>query len=354
MLAAMPVSPTAAGFRATFRYPSVTLAEIAWRWAVGGTASALLIFCLLEYMDTLPVTRGDLLFLRTRHPYLVGQAIAHIFRGSFIRVALALVVAGLLLTLLWMVASAIGRIATVRVLLDHFRGQGRPASDSAARGEGDVASNVSTDRFQAGALFRLNFLRAAAGLAAGLAIFGAAILAGFTSPPSDPAPGLVVVLFLFLAGLVWLAWMVVNWMLSLAGFFAVRDGAGAMDAISAAVTFGRERAAAVFTVSAWTGLAHMIVFVVTATVVFLPLGFAGMVPWRVIVLVTIFITLVYFAVVDWLYMARLAGYVCIAETPEARIQPPPRTPIPPAPPVQTTIDREELILSDLPNLIVET
>jgi hypothetical protein len=57
-------------------------------------------------------------------------------------------------------------------------------------------------------------------------------------------------------------------------------------------------------------------------------------------------------------MARLAGYVCIAETPEALLKPlPPAPPVlPPAagPPIQTTIDRDEPILSDVPNLAVET
>ena len=67
----------------------------------------------------------------------------------------------------------------------------------------------------------------------------------------------------------------------------------------------------------------------------------------------ILITLAYFAVADWLYMARLAGYVCIAEMPQAMFAPIP-PPVPPTPvPVQTTIDRDELILSDLPNLATE-
>jgi hypothetical protein len=68
------------------------------------------------------------------------------------------------------------------------------------------------------------------------------------------------------------------------------------------------------------------------------------------------VTLAYFVVADWLYMARLAGYVCIAETPEALLKPlPPAPPMPkPGPPLQTTIDRDELILSDLPSLSVET
>jgi hypothetical protein len=66
----------------------------------------------------------------------------------------------------------------------------------------------------------------------------------------------------------------------------------------------------------------------------------------------ILITLVYFAVADWIYTARLAGYICIVEMPEALLAPPLpplSTPPAPAPPViLTTIDRDEPILSDIP------
>ena len=69
-------------------------------------------------------------------------------------------------------------------------------------------------------------------------------------------------------------------------------------------------------------------------------------------------TVVYFAVADWFYMARLAGYVCVAEMPEALLAPLPPAPQPAPPcgaepdvpghPIQTTIDRDESILSDVP------
>jgi len=86
-----------------------------------------------------------------------------------------------------------------------------------------------------------------------------------------------------------------------------------------------------------------------------PLGFAPVLPWRLVALAVILVTLAYFVVADWLYMARLAGYVCIAETPEILLKPPLLPPVTtPGPPLQTTIDRDELILSDLPNLVVET
>jgi hypothetical protein len=128
-------------------------------------------------------------------------------------------------------------------------------------------------------------------------------------------------------------------------------------AISAAVAFCRERTGPVFAVSTWTGLAHLVALVGATTVVSMPLGFAGVVPWRLVVAVMILVTVAYFALADWLYMARLAGYVCIAETPQALLSPAPVPPSPqpkPAPPVETTIDRDEPILSDLPNLAVET
>lgn len=355
----MSISPTAEGFRAAFRRPSLTLGEITWRWATGATAAALFFFGLFEYLNTLPVTSGEMLFLRTRQPYLVAQAIGHIFRGSLGRAVMAGLLAALMLGLLWIVAASLGRMVTVRSLLDYFASRrdaaGCVSSGSVEVGKRDVASNVSTNSFQA--LTRLNFLRAAVAMAAVFGFVGAAILAGFASPASDPNPGLAFVLFLPLAGLICLAWGTLNWLLSLAGLFAVRDGEDAVGAIFAAVGFCRERTGAVFAVSTVTGLAHLVAFVGATTVVSMPLGFAGVLPWRLVVLVVILVTLAYFVLADWLYMARLAGYVCITETPEALLKPPPM-PLPvwppggmqatPAPPVQTTIDRDEVILSDVP------
>ena len=358
----MAISPTAEGFRAAFRRPSLTLAEIMWRWTAGATAAALFVFGLFEYLDTLPVTNGELLFLRTRHPYLVGEAIAHILRGSLNRAVMAGLLAALMLAVLWIVAASVGRIATVRALLDYFRRDGNVATGVVPNdGEGDVASNVSKNGVRASlpALLRLNFLRAAVALAAVFGFVGAAILAGFASPDANPRPGLAFLLFLPLAGLICWVWWALNWLLSLADMFAVRDAEDAVGAIASAVGFCRERTGAVFAVSTWTGLAHLVAFVGATTVASMPLGFAGVVPWRLVVAGMILVTLAYFAFADWLYMARLAGYVCIAEIPQALLAPLPSAPrpVPPpvsAPPVQTTIDRDEPILSDLPNLAVET
>jgi len=348
----MPISPTVEGFRTAFRRPSLTLGEIAWRWTVGATAVALFSFGLFEYLDTLPVTNGELLFLRTRHPYLVAEALAHIFRGSLSRAVMAGLLAAMMLGLLWIVTASLGRIATVRALVDYFR---KGAEDGAS------ATKLSASQTSVGspfhALARLNLLRLTVGVAAVFGFVGASILAGFASPDTDPHPGLAFLLFVPLAALVWLAAVALNWMLSLAGLFAVRNGGDAVGAISAAVSFCRDRTGAVAVVSTWTGLAHLTAFVGATTVVSMPLGLMGVLPWRLVLLSVILVTLIYFALGDWLYMARLAGYVCIAEAPL------PLAPLPaqhsgmqiaPAVPIQTTIDRDELILSDRPDPVVQT
>jgi len=350
----MAISPTAEGFRATIRRPSFTLAEISWRWAFGATATALFFFGLFEYLDTLPVTNGELLFLRSGQPFVVAQALAHIFRGSLLRAVASLLLAASLLSLLWMVAASLGRTATVRALSFYFRDMAQRLTDASQSdtGDSDVASEVSTGDFLA--LLRLNFLRVALGLAVALGLLAANIIAGFVSTPKDPQPGLAFFLFLPIAGLVLLIAWAMNWLLSLAGVFAVRNGSSAVDAISDAVDLCRARTGAVFAVSTWTGVAHLTAFVGATTAASMALGFIQLIPWRLILLVVAVITVVYFAFADWLYSARLAGYICILEVPEALMKPALPPPALPVRPVQTTIDRDELILSDIPGLIVET
>src|SRR4030088_2839583 len=113
-------SPTLEGFRFAFRHPLLPLAEIAWRWSVGATVCALLGFSFFEYLNTLPVNGGELLFLRSRQPILISLAIAHILRGSLTRVSMAALVGATALTVLWIFAASWGRGITVRALLDIF------------------------------------------------------------------------------------------------------------------------------------------------------------------------------------------------------------------------------------------
>jgi hypothetical protein len=352
------ISPTLEGFRAAFRRPSLTFAEIAWRWTVGAVACTLFLFSFIEYLDTLPVTPGDATLLRTGQPLLVGRAISHILRGSLNRAVFAVLLEALALALLWIIAASLGRAATVRALIAYFRREDTvldssgpaPAVEDARDRSGENRDSIHSRDFRA--LLVLNFLRVAVALAALLAFAGAAILASFASSNKNPQPGMAFIIFLLFSGLILTAWPALNWILSLASIFSIRDGADALDALSAAVTFSRDRAGPVFAVSTWTGIAHLVALSVAGTAISLPMAFIQFAPPRLIIAVIGLLALAYFAIVDWLYIARLAGYVCIAEMPDALAIFAPLPAPPPAPP-QTAIDRDEPILSDLPNLALE-
>jgi hypothetical protein len=316
------------------------MAEVTWRWVTGAAAAALLLFGLIEYLDTLPVTSGDLLVLNTRQPYLVAAAIAHIFRRGLTRAALSMLLGALLLTIVWIFAASVGRLATVRALVEYFR------RDTAGAGS-------TTNRGTIRTLIDLNLLRASVVLATVLGLVGAAILAGLGSSDPHLQPAVEILIFLPLAGLVCLIGWGLNGFLSLAAVLAGRDSEPVGGAIVAACRLCRERTGAVLAVSIWTGLLHLTAFAAASGLVTMPMTFASVLPWRIVVLASLFVTLPYFAIADWLYVARLAGYVCIAEMPEELIALPPSPPISNPPQVSTTIDRDEPILSDRPDLTAE-
>lgn len=346
------LSPSAEGFRTAFRRPLFTLAEIMWRWVVGATAITLFFFGFFEFLNTLPVTGGDLLFLKSRQPFLISQAIAHILRGTLYRGVTSLMLAAVLIGVLWMVAASLGRIATMRAVFEHVREQ--ISRKAMALGIVIGETKAFSDRNPLRPLLRLNFLRLSVVLASVIAFWGASVVAGFAATSKDPRPGLVFLLFIPLAGLIILIWFCLNWLLSLSTVFAVRNGEDALESISSAVSLCRERPGAVIAVSTWTGLAHLVAFVAATTVVGIPLSLTPLLAWRLVALALILVTLVYFAVADWVHMARMTGYAVILEMPEALWVAPQPIPSQPTPSLSTGIDKDELILSDLPNLATQT
>lgn len=342
------ISPTVEGFRASFRRPAIPFGEIIWRWSVGAVALLLFFLGAYEYLSTLPVTSGEILFLHTKQPILIARALDHIFRGSWNRGIAAGLLAALALALLWLIAASLGRMATVANLLEYF--ETRLASSKRNEFLGSAAVFRS--------LFRLNFLRLAVAVAAISAVVAAGILAGFASPASNSNPGLALLIFFVVASFVALAWWILNWFLSLAAVCAVRDGEDAPGAIATAVTLCRERVTAFFAVSFWTALLHLALFVAATSIVVIPIALVGTISWRIVTIAVLTIMTFYFAVADWIHIIRIAGYVCVSELPNLDASPEPRELGPTHPwgmpstsigQSGAAVDRDELILSDLPN-----
>jgi hypothetical protein len=322
-------SPTLEGFRATFHRPALATAEIAWRWSFGTAMSLLLTLSFLEYLDTLPVTNADLFFLRTRHPVLISQAVSHILRGSALRFVLASAVLFATLAAGWILASSLGRAVTLRWLVDYFGARWR---EWAPRSELPLAAEGERWGFRS--LAGLSVLRVSSTLAAVIACLGASVVAGFVSSSGNPRPALAFLLFIPMVCLVWLSWSALNWFFSLASIFVVRDGQDTFGAVSAAVGAFRAQMRPILAVSFWFGLAHLTAFSLATTVVAFPLSLAGVMPPGIPLVGVALVTLLYCAVVDWLYAARLAGYVAILEGPEVLPEP---DGIPQFPPLPTIL-----------------
>ncbi len=348
-----------------FRRPALSLAEIVWRWSFGAAACVLLGLSFIAYLDTLPVGRADLLLLRTRHPLLISQAFAHILHGSALRAVLASILVFSALAVLWIVLASLGRGATLVPLLDHIRARARNfRSDRIGAVAPAAISDIGPDNAAFGwrvrSLTGLHLLRAALALAAGAAIIGAVIIAGLASSKTDPHPAMVFFLANTLMLLLWLIWSSVSWFLSVAAIFVIRQGTDTFGALAATVDLCRDRFGALMAVGTWFGLAHLVLFVVTTSVVAFPFALVPAVPLGLVMTAVLLLTLGYFALVDTLYIGRLAGYVAILEappTPLAAAIPSPAAPLAELPtsareiePDSAMVDQNETILSDISGL----
>lgn len=315
----MKDSPALGGLRAVWHRPAFGLAEMAWRWAFGLAACGLLGATVIEYLNSLAVSPLDLLLLRSRHPLLIGRALNHILSGSGTRLLNATLVLLPALALAWIVLASLGRAATLKALLEYFGGRA-----------------AATWRLRS--LMGLNFLRTALALAAFLGLLGAAILAGFASPEDQPRPGLVFLVLAFLGLLVWTAWSLLNWFLSTASIFVVRDAQDTFGALGATVLLCRDYFGPLFVAGSWFALARLVTFAAATTAACFPLALARTLPRGITMSALLVITLLYFAIVDFLYVARLAAYLRIVDDS--------RQPVSVAP-TQPLYDPDDLILSDL-------
>jgi hypothetical protein len=327
-------SPTLEGFRAIFRMPSLGLAEVAWRWSFAVAVGAFLIFGALQFLDTLPVTPGEITLLRTRQLALVARAISHIVRGSAPRALAAAIVIAFCVGIAWIFVASLGRAAGIKAMLDYFR----------------IGSNSSQiTGWRLSSMMGLNFFRVGATVAAFVACLGALLLAGASSPGGSASPGVAALVFFTAVALIISVWSVLNWFLSLAAIFAAGEGRDTFGALASAVDLFRSRYGPMLAVSTWFGLAHAGAFFLFSVMAMIPIALTKALPARAVLFGVLFVVLLYFAVVDFLRVGRLAGYLYISHglepvslvpTPQLFGAPPPLAP-------SARVDQDELILSDL-------
>jgi len=327
-------SPTLEGFRLIFVHPSLGFAEIAWRWSFWAAGWFVALLGCREYLQSLDVNGSDMFLLSTRQPVLVSKALRHIFAGSSLRVVESTLLLALAGAFAWVVLGSLGRSATLRAIVLALR---------ESRG-GKVLDRV---RFRS--MIALHALRMSLFLAALVGVIAAKLAASRVTSAANPSPGRAMLVFLTIALVVACIWLLLNWFLGLASIFVVAENCNTFSAVSAALDMCAERFGAIAAVGTWYGLAHFVVLSVASSVVIFPLAFASLLPAGVVLGGVLLVVLLYCAVVDFLYVGRLAAYVAIMELRQEEPASEPSEAMFFAPQALSgRIDPDELILSDLP------
>jgi hypothetical protein len=305
-----------AGIRAVLRQPALILGEIAWRWAFGLAAWLLVIFAVRRILAHVDITQAELLVARHSDVFLIADACARIIVQVLPQLARECLVLAPAIAVLWVAAATVGRAVTLQTLLSSdaqpstaaiLTGDA-PADDAAAASESKHpyrSRNVNAARTHFGRLTLLNAFRALFTLATLVAFFGALVLAGAAT--QNVTAGAVI--GVALGSVVALFWSLVNWFLALAPIWIVRDGHTALQSIADSLDLFRRSPAPYASIATWFGLLRAGVLVAALV---LALIAAQASPAAAIALGVV-IALVYFAVADFLYIARLAAFVTLEE-----------------------------------------
>ena len=277
------------GFRAVGQRPGLVIAEIAWRWAFGAAAWVLVLLAARIVLRAIPVSSAEIAMARRSGIFQAADAIARILVEAWPELLRATAVLLPGIAALWILAASLGRAATLNALLD-----GR----APRRGLGFSS------------LLGLHFLRAAATLAAIIGYFGAIVAGGMLLPPDPRYTALAVLIWLTVALLVAFCWTVINWFLSLAAIFIVRDGEATFAAVRSSLMLFRQQPSRYLGIATWFGLfrsgALVAAIVLSLVAAAMPNAVSAVVAVAVV-------ALAYFAIADWLYIARLAAYLSLAE-----------------------------------------
>jgi hypothetical protein len=283
-----PPNPITQGLRAVTRDPAIFLVEILWRWSFAILACLLVAGVGVMLLGPLHVGHAWDTAWRSRDPQRMGQLVlAVLLLLGMKAIVIAAIAVPLSIALLWGIFSALGRFVTVKRL----------------------RTGLTSLRFRS--IFALQLLRAFIGwlclVLLFAAMFGEALIA-----TRGPQPDLLLYYLMVLPSVVVISsfWLTVNWYLSLAAIFG-REGQSFRGALRQARQTVRQQRSD-FAGTGFVFLLFRVVVLLIATAICgLTSGMVGSSPQSYFTLLII-VSLAYFAIADFLYMARMAAYLALA------------------------------------------
>ena len=302
-------TPTRDGWRAITRTPLLILCEISWRWTFGIALWAVLAYIAFSSLGQVQMTDTEIRLLRGLDPRASAYVLLRVM-NAIVPVVLRVFAYTLpALVMLWIAAATFGRVATLRALLGRQCGKVRwPA------------------------LVGVNVLRVALLFAAILAFVGSSILVGRMFRGEPEYLGVAILLSLGVNLLIVSAWSLLNWFLTLAPIFILRDEAGAFAAFGASVDLFRDRSGPYIGAAMGLGLVRLALITVASVLSVIPLGMIGTSSMMAVIVAGVTLALVYYALTDAVQIWRIAAYVSLANyEPEIPVPAVAPVPVPVAP-----------------------
>jgi hypothetical protein len=283
-----PPNPITQGLRAVTRDPVIFLVEILWRWSFAILACMLVAGVGVMLLGPLHVGHAWDTAWRSRDPQRMGQLVVAVVLLLGVKVILfAAIGVPLAIALIWSILAALGRFASIRRL----------------RG------GLTSLRFRS--IFALQLLRGFVGWFS-LVLLVTASVGEMLIATHGLQPDLVLYYLMMLPSVILISafWLTVNWYLSLAAFFG-REGQSFRGALRQTRQTVRQQRSD-FAGTGFVFLLFRIVVLLIATAICgLTSGMVGSSPQSYFTLLII-VSLAYFAIADFLYMARMAAYLALA------------------------------------------
>lgn len=282
-----PPNPITQGLRAVMRDPAIFLVEIVWRWSFALLACLLVAAVGLMLLGPLHVGKSWDTAWGSRDPQRMGQLLVAIILLLGVKLVIAAIALPLAVALLWSILAALGRFVTVKRL----------------------RAGLTSLRFRT--VFVLQLLRGLISWFALVLLFAATISeALLATRGTQPDLVLYYLMVMPTVVLIGVSWLILNWYLSLAAVFG-REGQSFRGAFrEARQTIRRQRSD-----FAGTGFVFLlfrtVILLIAVAICGLTSGMAGTAPQSYFIFLVV-ISLAYFAVADFLYMARMAAYLALA------------------------------------------
>jgi hypothetical protein len=231
------------GLRIIKSEPLLYPLELLWRWSFGLGALGVVFLALRPLIAAVQLTQMDQEMLASRNPDMIAGVVGELMVDVLPILGTVLAWSLPALALLWAAAVTLGRGFTAQIILRKIASE-----------HGRELASLTSARCRAMAGISLG--RVLMGLILFIGYVGGIIIARWATGVSTSrfSPLISASVFMLVFGVSIGVWMTVNWFLSLAPLFVVRDGSDVLTSVAQAINFTQIRGSELRNVALWNGL----------------------------------------------------------------------------------------------------